>query len=182
MTFARVRFLTFLLLFLICLVLGLLFLNLAISRHGAFWQPGKTASSESWLAAPVEDKLLENLLFAETSPGHLTFALPESVPIQALFAGEVFKVAKGDEYSTVEIKSPKGLIATYVLAGEILVDQGARVAKGQVVARTSRASGPGSLEKGNLSVYLLKQTEEGSEPLVLSKEMFEKGVPPEASQ
>ncbi len=160
--------------FLIILLLGF---NVALSRYGAFWQkPQQTSVVFSptpkplVLASPVESQHLQTIPSFATDSGHLVFFLPEETPVYAVFEGEISKVVPGVEFDNIQLTRDDGLMASYLVLGRVLAEEGKRVAEGEIIATTKRGQGPGCLGGGNLGLYLFKN----GEPLRLTQEMLKK--------
>jgi len=160
--------------FLIVLLLGF---NLVLSRYGAFWQKPQSSpvmvlptpsSTPLVLASPVERELLKTISPSSETSDHLVFFLPKETAVYTVFDGEVSKVVPGSEFDNVQLVRDDGLVASYLLVGQVLVQESQKVVEGETIAKIKEGQGPGCLKGGNLGLYLFKD----GEPLRLGREML----------
>ena len=170
----KVKILLFFLSFLIGILLAF---NVAISRYGAFWQKPKSSSvvilptpssAPLILASPVESELIKAISPSSETSDHLVFFLPKETAVYAVFDGEVSKVVPGSEFDNIQLVRDDGLVASYLLVGQVLVQEGQKVVEGEMIAKIKEGQGPGCLKGGNLGLYLFKD----GEPLRLGREML----------
>ena len=145
-----------------CLIVFLLVFNLFFSSFVGLWQRTKKIPTVSptptplILSSPVESKFMESASEILAKSDHLVLSLPEEKPIYAVFDGTVSIISHNKDFENIQITDNKGLIASYLISGEIVVEQGKQVKKGEVIARIKEGKGPGCLGGKNLGLYLFK--------------------------
>ncbi len=165
------RIFLFVLIPLILIIAGLLVFNFLLSRYGLFWQrpaletnqetkpafpptPAVTALS-SKIGSPVSKGFLVTALISNAASDHLVFKLPLATEVLAVFGGTVARVVESAEFENIQLKGEEGLVASYLVVGEVLVKEGIEVKEGEVLAKIKEGPGPGCLSGGNLGLYLL---------------------------
>ncbi len=129
------------------------------------------------LVSPVGKEHLENSLLEEKDAQVLSFLLPAGEPIRAVFAGRVTKVSKdqrpfSDDAAFDEIRLEREddqFWVSYVIVGEVLVQEGQKVGQSEVLARAGE-EGLEFRSGANFSVWLHN---EDDQMVKLSKAMFE---------
>jgi hypothetical protein len=128
------------------------------------------------LALPVEEEYLEKALLDKKYSQVLSFFLPAQASIKAVFSGEVTKVLRDQKpfpndlaFREVRLeREDKNFWASYVIVGEVLVQEGQKVEEGEVLARAGE--GGLSFRSGtNLSLWLHNRD---NRMIKLSKEIF----------
>lgn len=167
---------TIVLLFLVLVIVCLLVFNYLVSQFGLFWRSQKEVLLKAppplpVLSSPLDKNLAEVFSLSAADSNHLAFFLNEEAPVLAMFDGEVWLVEEGEEFNNIQVKDKSGLIVSYIFTGEILVEEGKRVASGEQIGLVDPSrQGISCLGGGNLGVYLLN--ENGSVRLV--KEMIKR--------
>jgi len=128
------------------------------------------------LALPVEREYLEKALLDKAYSQVLSFFLPTQTPIKAVFSGRITKVLHDqkpfpNDLAFEEIRlerEDKEFWVSYVIVGEVLVQEGQELREGEVLAK----AGEGKLKfrsGTNLSFWLHNKD---NQMVKLSKEMF----------
>lgn len=131
---------------------------------------------ETVLVSPVKKDYLKESFIDEKYSQVMSFSLPPGEPIGAVFAGRVTQVLEdqkpfSDDSSFDEIRlkrTDEQFWVSYVIVGEVLVQEGQEVEQGDVLAK----AGEGGLEfrsGANLSFWLHN---ENNQMIKLSREMF----------
>lgn len=128
------------------------------------------------LALPVEREYLEKALLDKAYSQVLSFFLPAQTPIKAVFSGRITKVLHDqkpfpDDLPFEEIRlerEDKEFWVSYVIVGEVLVQESQEVKEGDVLAKAKE--GELKFRSGtNLSFWLHNKD---NQMVKLSKEMF----------
>jgi len=128
------------------------------------------------LALPVESEYLEKALLDKTSSQVLSFFLPAQTPIKAVFGGRITKVLHNqkpfpNDLAFEEIRlerEDKEFWVSYVVVGEVLVQEGQEVEEGEILAK-AKEGGLKFRSGTNLSFWLHNKN---NQMVKLSKEMF----------
>jgi hypothetical protein len=130
------------------------------------------------LARPVDEKYFESALIDEESPQVLSFFLDPDEPIKAVFKGKIKSIFRDQKpfpednaFDEVILDREDGqFYASYVIFGEVLVEDGDIIEQGQVIAK-AKEGGLGFRSMTNLSLWI---HDKNSDFVELSKEMFTK--------
>ena len=128
------------------------------------------------LVPPVDEKYFEEALLDEENPQVLSFFLEPGEQIKAIFKGKIREILKDQKpfpddnaFDEVFLDREDGqFYASYVIFGEVLVNEGDIIEQGQEIAK-AKEGGLGFRSMTNLSLWL--HDKEG-EFIELSKEMF----------
>ena len=128
------------------------------------------------LVCPVDEKYFEEALIDEENPQVLSFFLEQEEPIKAIFKGkirEIFRDQKPfpNDSAFDEIildREDSQFYASYMIFGDVLVNEGDIIEQGQVIAKAKESS-LGFRSMTNLSLWI--HNKEG-EFIELLKEMF----------
>ena len=128
------------------------------------------------LVPPVDEKYFEEALIDEENPQVLSFFLEPGEQIKAIFKGKIREILKDQKpfpddnaFDEVFLDREDGqFYASYVIFGEVLVNEGDIIEQGQEIAK-AKEGGLGFRSMTNLSLWL--HDKEG-EFIELSKEMF----------
>jgi len=130
----------------------------------------KDSPADFKLFLPVPEHFLETSLFDPENPKGIIFSLPKETLVKAVFQGKVKDVLleqkpfeDESQLDKIVIESDNGeFLATYLIKGDALVQQGDDVNQVTVLARTTEE---------DLNVYLQLHDKNG-DVIKLSKEMF----------
>lgn len=110
----------------------------------------------------------------EVRSDHLIFFLPDGAPIYALIDGKIERYVPANPpkvpFENIQLVSLDGrFIASYLIEGKILVEEGQGIKRGNLIARAKKDKGIPCLGGGNLGIYL----SDNHEPVILDKESLE---------
>jgi hypothetical protein len=131
------------------------------------------------LVLPVEEKYLETALESKDNAQVLSFYLDPEASIKAIFNGKIRKIVKdqkpfpedNDFDEIILDREDEKLYASYVIFGEVLVNEGDIIEAGQEIAR-AKEGGLGFRSGTNLSLWI--HDKEG-EFMEINKSLFQKG-------
>ncbi len=113
------------------------------------------------LVAPVDKKYFEEALIDEENPQVLSFFLEPGEPIKAIFKGKIREILRNqrpfpDDNAFDEIfldREDGQFYASYMVFGEVLVEEGDIIEQGQVIAR-AKEGGVAFRSMTNLSLWI----------------------------
>ncbi len=132
---------------------------------------------EAGFSSPVEKGFLETGKLDKKTSQVISFFLPQGEPIRAVFSGEIKKVSldkqplAGDlPFQEIRLEREDGKFwSSYVLTGEVLVEEGDRVLAGDVLALAGEG-GVSYRGGANLSLWLY---DKNNQMVILSQEIFD---------
>lgn len=128
------------------------------------------------LAPPVEKSFLETAIIDKETSQVISFYLPPQEPIRAIFSGRVKQVFLNQKpfpndlaFQEIRLEKEDGqLWSSYVLVGEVLVQEGEEVLVGDILAKAEEG-GLGFRAGTNLSLWL---HDKNDQMVALSKNIF----------
>ncbi len=128
------------------------------------------------LASPVEGKYLEEAILDEEYSQVLSFFLPKQTPVRAVFGGRVNRVLLNQQpfpndlpFNEVWIEKEEGEFwASYIIVGEVLVQENQSIAEGEVLAK----AGEGGLGFRSGANFSLRLRNKDNQVIKLSKKIF----------
>ncbi len=134
------------------------------------------AEDKNALVRPVDEKYFEEALIDGENPQVLSFFLEPGEPIRAIFKGKIKSIFRNQKpfpddnaFDEIMLDREDGQFwASYVIYGEVLVNEGDIIEQGQVIAK-AKEGGLGFRSLTNLSLWIHDKNNEFVE---LSKEMF----------
>ncbi len=132
------------------------------------------------LAVPVGKEYLEKAIIDKEFSQVLSFFLPKDEPIRAVFSGQITQVLLDQKpfpddlpFNEIHLESEDGKFwVSYVIVGEVLVQEGQSVAEGAILAKAGEG-GLGFRSGTNLSFWLHNKD---NQIIKLSKEMFNRSL------
>jgi len=128
------------------------------------------------LVSPVEKSFLETAIIDKETGQVISFYLPPREPIKAIFSGRVKRVflnrkpfLNDQAFNEIRLEKEDGRFwSSYVLVGEVLVQEGEKVLTGDILARAGEG-GLGFRAGTNFSFWL---HDKNDQMVVLSKDIF----------
>lgn len=118
---------------------------------------------------PVRREDLATIPASAIEANRLIFFLPDKAPIYALINGRIRYIPANPPkvpFENVQIVSlDSRIVASYLIKGEILVEEGQGVNKGNLIAKAEQGEGISCLGGANLSIDLA----DGDVPVILNK-------------